>query len=174
MIDFRPFPGSTWSLPRHSSQTYAWGGAVPSDGSVEHNVADDAKNVMIAIPWQNVGEAHTMGNRIVSFHNDDPRDRAGWWIGMAQYPERTPKPEAKDTGRPSADGAVTVRDGGSGARAFVSACDMDSNERGQDKIRNIVRGDLERKWWFSKGLVPRIPPRGETGELGGRRWELSR
>jgi hypothetical protein len=40
--------------------------------------------------------------------------------GTVQYPERTPKPEANDTGRPSADGAVTGRDGGSGARAFVT------------------------------------------------------
>ena len=39
IIAFRPFPGSTWSLPRHSSQTY--GGAVSSDGSFEHNVPDD-------------------------------------------------------------------------------------------------------------------------------------
>ena len=39
MIAFRPFPGSTWSLPRHSSQIYE--GAVSSDESFEHNVPDD-------------------------------------------------------------------------------------------------------------------------------------
>jgi hypothetical protein len=38
---FPPFPGSTWSLPRHSGQTYAYGGVLPSDGSFKRNVADD-------------------------------------------------------------------------------------------------------------------------------------
>jgi hypothetical protein len=38
---FPPFPGSTWSLLRHSSQTYAYGGALPSDDSFKRNVADD-------------------------------------------------------------------------------------------------------------------------------------
>ena len=35
-------------------------------------------------------------------------------------------------------------------------------------IRNIVRGDLERRWWFWKGLLPRIQARSETrGKLVG-------
>jgi hypothetical protein len=41
MITFRPFPGSTWSLLRHSSQTHAYGGVHPSDDSFKRNVADD-------------------------------------------------------------------------------------------------------------------------------------
>ena len=35
-------------------------------------------------------------------------------------------------------------------------------------IRNIARGDLERRWWFWKGLLPRIQARSKTrGETWG-------
>ena len=37
IIAFHPFPGSTWSLPRHSNQTYRG----VSDASSEDNMADD-------------------------------------------------------------------------------------------------------------------------------------
>lgn len=43
MITLRPFPGSTRSLSRHSSQTY--GGAVPPNGSLEHNVGGHGKRL---------------------------------------------------------------------------------------------------------------------------------
>jgi hypothetical protein len=72
-------------------------------------------------------------------------------IGTVQYPERTPKPEAEDTGRPSADGAVTGRDGGSEARAFVSVYDgLDEPADGGNTSASILavqRGNLGGGVW---------------------------
>jgi hypothetical protein len=61
-------------------------------------------------------------------NEQDKSTGPSWMVGLGRFTtrermERTSKPEAEYTGRPSPDGAVKGRDGRSEGRAFVSAYD---------------------------------------------------